>query len=194
MRSMSDADCTATWGKRKGNGGERFDPARMLCATDTDGLAPLSSGCNGDSGGPLLAGPAAAPVLLGVVSWGSPLCGADHLPSVFAEVAHYRSFITASSPVWAPLATTPARVSGDARVGGRLTCTASGFAGTPDRLRYSWQRQGGRGAQIVGHRRTYTVPSRDAGAKLVCDVEATNAGGRSITPYVPGVSDRKIPR
>jgi D-alanyl-D-alanine carboxypeptidase len=32
-------------------------------------------------------------VLLGVVSWAGARCGADHLPSVFAQVSRYRTFI-----------------------------------------------------------------------------------------------------
>jgi secreted trypsin-like serine protease len=59
------------WRKRNGGNsldGERFDAARMICAIDIDGVAPLSSGCNGDSGGPLLSGSQAAPVLRGIVS------------------------------------------------------------------------------------------------------------------------------
>ena len=59
----------------------------MLCAIDVDGAAPLSSGCNGDSGGPLYSGPPTAPGSHGVVSWGGLRCGADHLPSVFTDVA-----------------------------------------------------------------------------------------------------------
>ena len=71
LRPIGDEQCAAMWKHRKGNGGERFDAKRMLCAIDVDGLEPLSSGCNGDSGGPLYSGTAVAPVLLGVVSWGS---------------------------------------------------------------------------------------------------------------------------
>jgi hypothetical protein len=67
LRPMSDKQCAAAWKHRSGNAGEHFDAARMLCAIDVDGLEPLSSGCNGDSGGPLYSGTAAAPVLLGVV-------------------------------------------------------------------------------------------------------------------------------
>jgi hypothetical protein len=65
LRPMSDQHCATVWKHRRGNAGERFDAARMLCAIDVDGLEPLSSGCNGDSGGPLYTGTAAAPVLLG---------------------------------------------------------------------------------------------------------------------------------
>ena len=51
LRPISDQQCAAAWKHRRGNAGERFDAARMLCAIDVDGLEPLSSGCNGDSGG-----------------------------------------------------------------------------------------------------------------------------------------------
>jgi trypsin len=87
LRPITDSECARAFRHRPGNGGEHFNAPRMLCAIDADGLAPLSSGCNGDSGGPLYAGTPAAPVLLGVVSWGGSRCGADHLPSVFADVA-----------------------------------------------------------------------------------------------------------
>ena len=93
LEVMSDPACKATFGRTKGNGGETFYPGSSMCAIDADGKAPLNSGCNGDSGGPLYAGPATAPVLLGVVSYGGSRCGADHLPSVFAEVSRFRDFI-----------------------------------------------------------------------------------------------------
>ena len=83
---MSDRECKRTWGKALGNDGEHFKDSTMLCAIDPDGRAPLSSGCNGDSGAPLYTGPNTAPRILGVVSYGGLKCGADHLPSVFAEV------------------------------------------------------------------------------------------------------------
>lgn len=86
LRPISDVKCAKAYRRDRGNGGERFDAARMLCATDADGKAPLSSGCNGDSGGPLYAGPREAPVLLGVISWGGARCGADRLPNVYGDV------------------------------------------------------------------------------------------------------------
>lgn len=193
LRPISDASCASAFRHHKGNGGERFDAARMLCAIDVDGLAPLSSGCNGDSGGPLYAGTAAAPVLLGVVSWGGSRCGADHLPSVFADVARYRSFILNPSPTWAPLTAQPAKVIGNRRVGARLTCSTSGFTGRPTKLAYEWQRQGGRKAKVVGRARTYTVRKADAGHPLVCGVEASNAGGVFTVPFATSAI-AKIPR
>ena len=176
---MTDKECAAVWKHRRGNGGERFDAARMLCAIDVDGQEPLSSGCNGDSGGPLYTGTAAAPVLLGVVSWGSTRCGADHTPSVFAEVARYRGFITDPSPTWAPSPTSAAKVTGSRKVGGTLRCAVDGYVARPTKVEVQWQRQGGRKPKVVGHARTYKVVAADAGHPLVCTLTASNDGGIS---------------
>jgi secreted trypsin-like serine protease len=193
LRLMSDASCAGAWTHHKGNGGERFDAARMVCAIDADGLAPLSSGCNGDSGGPLYTGTAATPIVLGLVSWGGSRCGADHLPSVFADAARYRSFLLDPSPTWAPLTAEPARVTGTRAVGAKLTCKTSGFTGRPTKLEYVWQRQGGRKVVNVSHARTYTVRKADAGHPLVCAVEASNDGGILTVPFATS-SIAKIPR
>jgi hypothetical protein len=165
----------------------------MLCAIDVDGLEPLSSGCNGDSGGPLYTGTPAAPVLLGVVSWGSTRCGADHTPSVFAEVARYRDFITDRSPTWAPAPTSAPTITGARRVGGRLTCAVAGYTARPTKVEVQWQRQGARTPKNVGHARTYKVTKADAGHPLVCSVTASNDGGISTAPFAP-TSMVKIPR
>jgi secreted trypsin-like serine protease len=193
LRPMSDRQCAAAWKHRKGNAGERFDATRMLCAIDMDGLEPLSSGCNGDSGGPLYTGTAAAPVLLGVVSWGSTRCGADHTPSVFAEVGRYRDFITDPSPTWAPAPTSAPRITGARRIGGKLTCAVAGYTARPTKVEVTWQRQGGRKPKNVGHARTYEVTKADAGHPLVCSVTASNDGGISTAPFAPS-SMVKIPR
>jgi hypothetical protein len=178
LRTMSDAECAKAFGRARGNGGERFDGARMLCAVDVDGRAPLNSGCNGDSGGPLYSGPASAPVLHGIVSWGGAKCGADHSPSVFAEVARYRGFISDRSPVWAPSVVNAPRIAGAPRAGSKLTCTAQ-YAVTPTTTKTSWARLGGRKPKTVGHGRTYTVEATDAGHQVSCFVEASNDGGMS---------------
>jgi hypothetical protein len=193
LRPMTDKDCAAAWKRRRGNGGERFDAARMLCAIDVDGQEPLSSGCNGDSGGPLYTGSAAAPMLLGVVSWGSTRCGADHTPSVFAEVARYRDFIADPSPTWAPLPTSAAKVTGSRKVGGKLRCAVDGYVARPTKVEVEWQRQGGRKPKVVGHARTYKVVAADAGHPLVCTVAASNGGGISTAPFAT-TSIVKIPR
>jgi len=193
LKLMSDSSCSKAWKHHKGNGGESFDGARMLCAIDVDGAAPLSSGCNGDSGGPLYTGTPAAPVVLGIVSWGGSRCGADHLPSVFADAARYRSFVLDPSPTWVPLTAQPPRVTGAHEVGAKLTCRTSGFTGRPTKLTYQWQRQGGRKAVNVGHARTYTVRKADAGHVLVCSVTAGNDGGILSLPFATS-SIAHIPR
>jgi len=101
LRTIDDAACAKAFKGYKARAGERFY-ARMRCSIDADGRQPLYSGCNGDSGGPLWTGTADAPVQLGVVSWGGDRCGADRLPSVFADVARYRAFIADPAPAWAP--------------------------------------------------------------------------------------------
>jgi hypothetical protein len=193
LRPIDDKQCTATWKHGRGNAGERFDAARMLCAIDVDGREPLSSGCNGDSGGPLFGGTAAAPVVYGVVSWGSTRCGADHTPSVFAEVARYRDFITDRSPTWAPSPTSAAKVTGSRKVGGRLRCSVDGYAARPTKVEVEWQRQGGRRPKVVGHARSYRVVEADAGHPLVCTLAASNDGGSSTAPFAT-TSMARIPR
>jgi secreted trypsin-like serine protease len=191
LRPMTDAECAKAWKRRKGNSGERFDGARMVCAIDIDGRPPLSSGCNGDSGGPLYAGTPDAPVLIGIVSWGGAGCGADRLPSVFADVKHYRDFIANPSPAWAPTTATAARITGRRRAGATLTCTASGFATAPTKLAVRWNRQGG---QRAGSGRTYTVRKSDRGRKLACSIEASNAGGVASVPFSNRLSVVRIAR
>jgi hypothetical protein len=194
LRPLSDAACARAYRTRRGNGGERFDAARMLCATDPDGQLPLRSGCNGDSGGPLVAGSPEAPVLLGVVSFGGARCGADRLPSVFAEVARYRGFLTDPDPIWAPTTRSPAVISGRPRVGSRLACSVAAFDAPPTRVEYRWARQGGRATSVVGRHRSYVVKRADRGRELVCTVRASNAGGRSTAPFSPATSKLRIPR
>jgi secreted trypsin-like serine protease len=193
LRLMSDGSCAKAWKHHKGNSGESFNAARMLCAIDVDGRAPLSSGCNGDSGGPLYAGTPAAPVVLGLVSWGGDRCGADHLPSVFADAARYRSFLLSPSPTWAPLTADPARVTGTKAVGHKLICRTSGFTARPTKLEYTWQRQGGPKSVNVSHAKSYTVRTADAGHQLVCSVIASNDGGILSVPFANS-SVARIPR
>lgn len=179
LRLISDSECARRFRGRKGNSGERFEARRMFCATDVDGRAPLSSGCYGDSGGPFFAGSPAAPVVLGVVSWGGDLCGADRLPSVFAEVGRYRAFITAPAPRLAPTSLSHAIISGKPRVGRRLTCGVTGFTSRPTRIDYTWQRQNRHGLKTVGRAKAYRLRNADAGGPVYCSIVASNDGGSS---------------
>jgi secreted trypsin-like serine protease len=197
LKTISDAACARAFKGYRPATLERFDP-RMRCSIDADGRAPLYSGCFGDSGGPLWTGSATAPVQLGVVSWGGDGCGADHLPSVFADVARYRAFILDPSPVWAPAKAGSGRVTiaGAARAGRTLSCSIRGYV--PERgarIEYSWTIVGkGRGgvgpAIVVGAGKTYKVATRYRGYRLACIVSSANAGG-----YVgAGAASRLIAR
>jgi hypothetical protein len=176
LRQVSDRDCAQVYRHNHPGTGERFDAARMRCAVDVDGLQPLSSGCFGDSGGPLVVGTNAAPVQLGVVSWGGDKCGADHSPSVFADVDRYRSFITDPAPTWGPTHHTTARITGSKT----RTCTATARErGTT--LGYEWKR-GTHHSKLatVGEGRRYKPVKADAGHRLYCFVSASNDGGEIL--------------
>lgn len=183
LRVMTDEECAAKFRKARGNDGERFSAPRMVCGIDADGKAPLSSGCNGDSGGPFAAGTNEAPQLIGIVSFGGRRCGEDLLPSVFAEAGHYRGFILAAAPRWAPTTTTPAKVT---RRGAKLTCRATGFLTKPEKIAYRWL--GGRRAGAT--HRTYLLHRNDRGRTLVCAATASNDGGAAGVP----IGQIKIPR
>jgi len=180
LRTVGDRACARQWRRARGNDGERYSAARMVCSLDVNGRRPLSSACFGDSGGPLFGGTHAAPVLYGIVSFGSDTCGGDGLPTVYAEVARYRDFILASAPVWAPVATGPSAVSGTPRAGRRLTCSVPGWDVPPDRVQFAWVRS--RGQRTVGRRATYRVGARDRGSLLICVASARNAGGVATAP------------
>lgn len=80
--------------------GAQFHSAEMLCTQDPDGRPPYASGCNGDSGGPLLLKTARGRVIVGVDSWGIA-CGAkDGDPEVFARTSRERAFVMATDPAW----------------------------------------------------------------------------------------------
>lgn len=186
LRLLDDRACaTALKGYRPATG-ERFDP-RMRCAIDADGREPRSSGCFGDSGGPLWTGAADAPVQLGVVSWGGDRCGADGLPSVFADVERYRAFILDPAPTWSPTVAASSRraakIAGTAATGRTLRCSVTGYRpATGTTTTYAWNDFGrGRGASAppkrVGTGRSLTVAKKLASHRIGCAVAATNDGG-----------------
>jgi hypothetical protein len=177
LRSVGDRACARTWRWHRGNGDERFDAGRMLCAVDVDGRPPLSSACYGDSGGAMYAGSLARPVLLGVTSWVGPGCGTDHLPTVGARVSRYRQFALAPAPVWAPVAAGPATVTGEPRVGETLTCTPPAWVVAPEQVDILWERPS-ETTRRVGTGPTYVPRSADVGKIVACHVLGTNAGGQ----------------
>uniref|UniRef100_A0A1B6KI91 Peptidase S1 domain-containing protein n=2 Tax=Graphocephala atropunctata TaxID=36148 RepID=A0A1B6KI91_9HEMI len=67
--------------------------SRQLCAGGVVG----QDSCNGDSGGPLMApfSFTSSPkyFIVGVVSFGTTICGNSKMPGVYTEVAHYMTWI-----------------------------------------------------------------------------------------------------
>merc|ERR1712072_1593580 len=93
---VSDADCAASSGLQQCSSNPSTVSyngqisSQMLCASATG-----KDACQGDSGGPLTVKASDQHYLAGVVSWGSG-CAADGLPGVYAEVAKFRSWLTAN--------------------------------------------------------------------------------------------------
>ncbi|XP_051778083.1 hyaluronan-binding protein 2 isoform X6 [Erpetoichthys calabaricus] len=69
--------------------GDRLDDS-MFCAGNLKG-GPDS--CQGDSGGPLTCSQKGVHYLYGVVSWGDS-CGVKNKPGIYADVLHFRDWIT----------------------------------------------------------------------------------------------------
>ena len=70
---------------------------KMICTGNDDG-SNFSSGCHGDSGGPLSC--ELSPgiwTVVGVVSWGSPLCNGLDRYTVFTRISSYRNWIDTNS-------------------------------------------------------------------------------------------------
>ena len=114
---------------------------------------------------------------------GGSRCGADHLPSVFADATRYRSFILDPTPIWEPLTAEPARVTGTRKVGAKLTCRTTGSQGARRRSPTCGSARADASPVTVSRARTYTVRKADAGHPLVCAVEASNDGGIAMVPF-----------
>ena len=56
--------------------------------------APIhTTACSGDSGGPLVADTPTGAVVVGTVSYGSPICGYSGSPTVYSRVSDSLAFI-----------------------------------------------------------------------------------------------------
>jgi secreted trypsin-like serine protease len=77
-------------GCRKAYGND-FDTALMICAGTPDRGVPDS--CSGDSGGPLVADGPQGARLVGVVSYGSEVCGDPDAPAAYTRVSAESAFI-----------------------------------------------------------------------------------------------------
>lgn len=184
LKTVGDRSCARIWRTHRGNGDQRFDAPRMVCAVDANRRRPLSSACYGDSGGAMYAGSLARPILIGVTSWVGPGCGTDHLPSVGARVSRYRAFALNPSPVWAPVTTGSPTVSGDPRVGQTLTCTPPAWDVAPEQMQILWERPAAK-IRRLGSGPTYAPRRSDVGEIVACRVIGTNAGGQGAAEPSP---------
>ena len=186
LRTLRDPACERLWKRSRSEYRGHFRPAAEVCAIDADGRAPLDSVCAGDSGGPILAGTRARPVLVGIISWTGERCGADKLPTVGADASHFRAFLSAAAPVWAPV---PGGSPVVTRDGATLTCSLPPWTGSPDRIDYRWQRRvrGDDGYEftVVATGPTYVPVAADRGQLVMCEALGVNAGGRTLAPPGP---------
>jgi hypothetical protein len=90
----------------------------------------------------------------------------------------------APAPPAAPRVSARARVTGAPIIGTRMTCAAT-IAGASTRS-VAWTRSG----RVVGRAATYRLVRADLGARLVCAVTGTGAGGTATSTSAP----RTIPR
>lgn len=80
--------------------GKQFRAAAMLCTQGPRPGKSYASGCNGDSGGPLLRTTDSGPLVVGIDSWGVA-CGAlDGDPEVFARMSLERTWVLSRTPSW----------------------------------------------------------------------------------------------
>lgn len=86
-----------------GQGGQ-FKGSAMLCTQDPKDGKPFASGCNGDSGGPLLRATAHGPRIVGVDSWGIACGTLDGDPEVFVRISLERTWALSSAPPWSAVA------------------------------------------------------------------------------------------
>ena len=102
-----------------------------------------------------------------------------------AKAAPGRSTFAAAA-VFAPRALTAPAVSGDPTVGGTLTTTDGTWARTPTSFTYRWLRCAPTCAAIPNEDQAkYVVTGDDAGATLVSEVKAINAGGATTATSPP---------
>jgi len=151
--------------------------AVLLCA-----ISASSSGCEGDSGGPLTEGN--PPVEVGVVDFGGATCPIGAING-FTNVAapEVRAFIEGSeSPPVAARQTSPPRLTSAAASPvdfSPLTCEPGGWSGSPS-FTYTFQTENA-AARVLqsGPSNVYAPPASLVGIPLVCIVQASNPGGVS---------------
>ncbi len=162
------------------------ESAVLLCA-----VSATSSACQGDSGGPLTEG--SPPIEVGIVDYGQVGCPIGQ-PNAFGNVAapEVRDFIEGSeTPPLAARQTSPAAISGFALASAPVvyspeTCEPGGWSGAPS-FTYTFQSEATT-PQVFqsGSSNVFTPPASAAGSRIVCIIQASNAGG--VTTARSGVT------
>lgn len=151
--------------------------AVLLCAQST-----TSATCEGDSGGPLVEGDPA--VLVGLVDSGPRECPVNQ-PDLFTNLAapEVRDFVEGVSPI--AVAARPVSPPTIKSVGNNpvdtspLTCEPGTWSESPT-FSYTFQLENGPGKALQsGTSNVYVPPKAIVGSRLVCIVQANNAGGVS---------------
>jgi secreted trypsin-like serine protease len=171
-------------------GGE--SDAVFICASSAAGSA-----CNGDTGGPLTSTESSGPVLVGIMDTveslsGGP-CSAGAI-SGFVNVAapEIRAFIEGSeSPPQAPRGG-HAEIEGVVRTGHGLTCIPGTWSNSPT-FTYVFESSSNRAVLQAGASPTYQLSSTNVGENILCEVQASNAGGTGIgrTPGIGPIEEEK---
>ncbi len=154
--------------------------AITLCA-----VSPTSAVCNGDSGGGVVATSSSPPVLVGVVDAGTPGCGIG-THSVFAYVGapEILQFVQGSNtpptaPREADSTTLDLKWNAPLVVGNTLTCTSDGWPGAV-KLSYSFVNSTTGQVLQASSRPSFVIPASALGAKIDCEVAASDAGGTEL--------------
>lgn len=154
-----------------------YDPRSMVCTIDPDGRPPYRSGCNGDSGSPLLMRNVSGTLgVTGVDSWGIA-CGTSHGdPEIFSQPSAVRAFIRDENPPWYPAPAGRVSLPGPIQVGTPATCAIPPWVVPPRRVQIGWLVDD---EEPMGSfdKPTYTPRSRDEGRRLQCVAFAENRGG-----------------
>jgi hypothetical protein len=166
--------------------------ALFLCAS-----TPTGSPCFGDSGSALtVPGPAAT--LVGVTDTGEIIDGrpcVDGAIGGFANVAapEIRDFITedAFAPPRAPRGG-GVSVQGVPVVGNSLSCKPGAWSGSPA-FTYMFENSDNRAVLQAGASPTYQLSSANLGQSILCEVQASNAGGTGVgrTPGLGPIEEEK---
>ncbi len=153
--------------------------AVFVCAS-----APAGSACAGDSGSGLTDAES-TPLLLGILSTveviSEEACRAgafNGFTSLAAPEIH--DFLEGDpSPPEAPRGGSGMQVAGVPVAGNALTCTPGNWSGTPT-FTYSFIDSTGGQVLQAGASQTYQLTAADVGRRILCQLQASNAGGTAV--------------